>query len=164
MSCRPAPVTSTALCSILNVSARAASLRVQPLSGSRGPPSPRMAAGPRPYGSATLGSRPWPAPYAPPHSPSPASPTRAWRALMTGLSYDLARLRTNALPGKNRYRLTGDGLRFAIFYTKVHDRLLRPLLAADQPPAPVPLRTALPTIDIHITETIDQARLLSNVA
>ena len=63
--------------SILNVSARAASLRVQPLSESHSPPSPRMAAGPRPYGSATLGSRPWPAPYAPPHSSSPASRTRA---------------------------------------------------------------------------------------
>jgi hypothetical protein len=50
-----------------------------------------------------------------------------------------ARLRVNGLitriPGKNRYRLTGDGLRFAIFYTKLHDRLLRPLLAADQPPS-----------------------------
>jgi len=104
---------------------------------------------------------------------------KSLRALMTGLlgganytmnqaSYDLARLRVNALitriHGKNRYRLTGDGLRFAIFYTKLHDRLLRPLLAADQPPAPVPLRKALHTIDIHITETIDQARLLSNVA
>ena len=104
---------------------------------------------------------------------------KSLRALMLGLlgganytmnqaSYDLARLRVNALitriPGKNRYRLTGDGLRFAIFYTKLHDRLLRPLLAADQPPAPVPLRKALHTVDIHITETIDQARLLSNVA
>jgi hypothetical protein len=70
-------------------------------------------------------------------------------ALMTGLlhgtdyatnqaSYGVARLRLNGLitrvPGKNRYRLSGDGLRFAIFYTKLHDRLLRPLLAADQPP------------------------------
>ena len=58
---------------------------------------------------------------------------------MNQASYDLARLRVNALitriPGRNRYRLTGDGLRFAIFYTKVHDRLLRPLLAADQPQA-----------------------------
>ena len=76
---------------------------------------------------------------------------KSLRALMTGLlgganytmnqaSYDLARLRVNGLitriPGKNRYRLTGDGLRFAIFYTKLHDRLLTPLLAADQPPAP----------------------------
>jgi hypothetical protein len=52
---------------------------------------------------------------------------------MNRASYDLARLRTNGLidriPGKNRYRLTADGLRFAIFYTKLHDRLLRPLLA-----------------------------------
>jgi hypothetical protein len=83
-------------------------------------------------------------------------------------SYDLARLRVNGLitriPGKNRYRLTGDGLRFAIFYTKLHDRLLRPLLAADQPPAPPELRKSLQTIDIHITETIDQARLLPKAA
>ncbi|HET7666130.1 MAG TPA: hypothetical protein VFK56_08685 [Mycobacterium sp.] len=104
---------------------------------------------------------------------------KSLRALMTGLlggatysmnqaSYDLARLRTNGLitriPGKNRYRLTGDGLRFAIFYTKVHDRLLRPLLAADQPPAPLPLRNALRTIDIHTTQTIDRARLLPKPA
>src|SRR5258705_4717510 len=100
---------------------------------------------------------------------------KSLRALMTGLlgtapytrnqaSYDLARLRTNGLitriPSTNRYRLTGDGLRFAIFYTKVHDRLLRPLLAADQPPAPLILRNALHTIDIHTAQTIDRARLL----
>jgi hypothetical protein len=104
---------------------------------------------------------------------------KSLRALMTGLldgtaysmnqaSYDLTRLRVNALitriPGRNLYRLTGDGLRFAIFYTKIHDRLLRPLLAADQPPAPLPLRKALRTIDTHITETIDNARLLPKAA
>ena len=32
------------------------------------------------------------------------------------------------------------------------------LLAADQLPAPAPVRKALHTIDIHLTETIDQAR------
>ncbi|HET8914768.1 MAG TPA: hypothetical protein VFM91_03600 [Propionibacteriaceae bacterium] len=104
---------------------------------------------------------------------------KSLRALMTGLlggtdsttnqaSYDLARLRVNGLitriPGRNRYRLTGEGLAFAIFYTKLHDRLLRPLLAADRPPAPPPLRKALHTIDIHITETINQARLLPKAA
>jgi hypothetical protein len=104
---------------------------------------------------------------------------KSLRALMTGLlgeatysmnqaSYDLARLCVNGLitriPSKNRYRLTGDGLRFAISYTKLYGRLLRPLLAADQPPAPVPLRKPLHTIDIQITENIDQARLLSNAA
>jgi hypothetical protein len=104
---------------------------------------------------------------------------KSLRALMTGLlggadytmnraSYDLARLTRNGLitrvPGKNLYRLTGDGLRFAIFYTKLHDRLLRPLLAADQPPAPLPIRKALHTIDIHVSERIDQTRLLPKAA
>ena len=104
---------------------------------------------------------------------------KSLRALMTGLldgtnytmnraSYDLARLARNGLitrvPGKNLYRLTGDGLRFAIFYTKVHDRLLRPLLATNQPPAPPPVRKALRTIDIHISERIDRARLLPKAA
>jgi hypothetical protein len=57
-----------------------------------------------------------------------------------------------------------DGLRFAIFYTKLHDRLLRPLLAADGPPAPPPIRKALRTIDAHIAERIDNARLPLNAA
>jgi hypothetical protein len=38
------------------------------------------------------------------------------------------------VPSTNAYTLTPDGLRMAVFYTKIHDRLLRPLLAADQPP------------------------------
>ncbi len=38
------------------------------------------------------------------------------------------------------------------------------LLNADQPPAPKPIRKALHAIDIHITETIDQARLLPKAA
>ena len=79
------------------------------------------------------------------------------------MSYDLARLRRNQiierLPHTNTYVLTADGQRVAIFYTKVHDRLLRPLLAADQPPAPPTLRKALRTIDTHVTQYIDAARL-----
>jgi len=55
--------------------------------------------------------------------------------------------------------LTKDGLRVAIFYTKVHDRLPRPLLAADQPPAPPALRKALHTIDTHVAQYVDAARL-----
>lgn len=38
------------------------------------------------------------------------------------------------------------------------------LLAADQLPAPAPLRKASHTIDVHLTETIDQARLLPKTA
>ncbi|MFV0406611.1 MAG: hypothetical protein ACK5LN_07290 [Propioniciclava sp.] len=78
-------------------------------------------------------------------------------------SYDLARLRLNGLirkrPGTNTYDLTPDGQRVAIFYTKVHDRLLRPLIAADNPPAPIELRSALTTIDRHVHQYADAARL-----
>ena len=81
------------------------------------------------------------------------------------MSYDLARLRLNGLigrrPGTNTYDLTPDGQRVAIFYTKVHDRLLRPLLAADQPPAPIELRRALATVDNHVRGYIEHARLTS---
>ena len=72
---------------------------------------------------------------------------KSLRALMTGLldgidTAQRSQLRPGAAagqradqphPGPHRYRLTDDGLRFAIFYTKVHDRVLRPLLAPDQP-------------------------------
>ena len=78
-------------------------------------------------------------------------------------SYDLTRLRLNGLierqPRTNTYQLTADGQRVAIFYTKVHDRLLRPLIAADQPPAPADLRQALHVIDRHLDDYIDRARL-----
>ena len=79
------------------------------------------------------------------------------------MSYDLARLRANGLierrPHTNTYQLTPDGQRVAIFYTKVHDRLLRPLIAADAPPAPPDLRDALRVIDHHVHAYADNARL-----
>jgi hypothetical protein len=79
------------------------------------------------------------------------------------MSYDLARLRHKGLierlPHTNTYRLTPDGQRVAIFYTKVHDRLLRPLLAANAPPAPPDLRAALHTIDDHIRDYTRNAHL-----
>jgi hypothetical protein len=95
------------------------------------------------------------------------------RALMTGLlhapytpgqmTYDLRRLRLTGLIRRiehtNRYVLTPDGIKVAIFYTKLHNRLLRPLLAADQPQAPAELRTALRAIDQHISGYITRARL-----
>jgi hypothetical protein len=98
---------------------------------------------------------------------------RSLRALMTGLlgapyrmtqaSYDLARLRHNGLitrrPHTNTYDLTPDGLRFAIFYTKVHNRVLAPLFAADQPQAPPELHAALHTLDQHIDQRLTHTRL-----
>jgi hypothetical protein len=82
-------------------------------------------------------------------------------------SYDLARLRLNELidrvPGKNRYRLTSDGLRFAIFYTKLHDRLLRPSSPpTSRPPATNTKRTALHRYSHR--KRINNARLPLNAA
>ena len=78
-------------------------------------------------------------------------------------SYDLRRLRLKALitrrPKSNTYDLTPDGRRFALFYTKVHDRVLLPLMAADHPPAPPGLRNALATIDRHVTAYTHHAQL-----
>jgi hypothetical protein len=99
---------------------------------------------------------------------------KSLRALMTGLlgtpysmnqaSYDLARLRHNGLitriPDHHRYTPTPDGIQFAIFYTKVHDRVLRPLLATrNQPHAPPELRAALHTIEHAIDQRLNHARI-----
>jgi hypothetical protein len=79
------------------------------------------------------------------------------------MTYDLRRLRLAGLIRRiehtNRYTLTRDGIAFAVFYTKVHNRLLRPLLAARQPQAPPELRQALRTIDQHVDSYITRARL-----
>jgi hypothetical protein len=79
------------------------------------------------------------------------------------MSYNLARLPLNGLieriEGTNTYLPTAGGHRVAVFYTKVHNRLLRPLLAADAPPAPPELRHALHVIDRHVHDYIDNAKL-----
>ena len=62
------------------------------------------------------------------------------------MTYDLRRLRLNGLirqlPHTNRYVLTTDGIRMAVFYTKVYNRLLVPLIPANQPRHPRPPRRA----------------------
>ena len=79
------------------------------------------------------------------------------------MGYDLGRLRLNGLidrlDGSNSYVLTPEGQRVAIFYTRLQDQLLRPLLAADRPPAPAELRQALRTIDRHVHTYIRDAHL-----
>jgi DNA-binding HxlR family transcriptional regulator len=79
------------------------------------------------------------------------------------MTYDLRRLRLNGLIRRiehtHTYVLTPEGQRLAIFYTKLHDRLLRPLAAADQPQAPPGLRQALAVIDRHVDDYVARARL-----
>ena len=96
---------------------------------------------------------------------------RAWMTGMLGTpytmnqaSYDLARLRRNGLieriPHSNTYRLTSDGMTFALVYSRVHDRVLLPLTAHDQPiAAPADVRAAWRTVTRHIDSTIAAAQL-----
>jgi hypothetical protein len=110
----------------------------------------------------------------PPHATAPilgrSKSLRATVSLLLGtghssarMSYDLRRLRLKGLieriPGSNAYRITDTGLRFAVFYTKLHDHLLTPLMAANRPPAPTDVRQALATLQRHTDRSIDLARL-----
>jgi len=99
---------------------------------------------------------------------------RSLRGLVAGLldadysanqmSYDLRRLRLHGLiekiPGTNTYATTPEGIRAAVFYTKLRGQLLGPLLnAGDRPPAPIELRRALTTIDRTVATYVINARL-----
>ena len=80
------------------------------------------------------------------------------------MTYDLRRLRLHGLieriPHTNTYTLTPDGIRVAVFYTKVHDRLLGPLLAKPtNRPHPSSSDRALATIDHTIADYVTNARL-----
>ena len=52
-----------------------------------------------------------------------------------------------------------DGRRIAVFYTKLYQRLRRPLLSADTPPARPQLRQALATIAHHVDSHLNPAKL-----
>ena len=79
------------------------------------------------------------------------------------MSYDLRRLRLHGLiqrlPHSNTYLLTGEGIRVAVFYSKLQNRLLRPLLGAHQPPAPPDVRRALATLERAVNQYTLNARV-----
>jgi hypothetical protein len=62
-------------------------------------------------------------------------------------------------PHTNRYQLTPEGIRIAVFYTKIYNRMLVPLTAAHQPQAPPELRAALATITRHVDAYATHARI-----
>jgi len=82
---------------------------------------------------------------------------------MSKMSYDLRRLRLHGLiqrlPRSNTCVLTGEGIRAAVFYTKLQNRLLRPLLDADTLPAKIEIRRALKTLEAAVSEYVNNARL-----
>jgi hypothetical protein len=79
------------------------------------------------------------------------------------MTYDLRRLRLHGLikrlPRSNTYVLTPDGIRVAVFYQKLQNRLLRPLLDADKPPAQLEIRRALKTLETAVNDYVTSARL-----
>jgi hypothetical protein len=79
------------------------------------------------------------------------------------MTYDLRRLRLHGLiekiPGTNTSVTTEEGIRVAVFFTKLDNQLLTPLLEAHAPPAPVELRQALRTINHAVANYVTSARL-----
>jgi hypothetical protein len=82
------------------------------------------------------------------------------------MTYDLRRLRLHGLvtrlPHTQRYRLTPEGLRTALFFTRVYGRLVRPGLARIMPAADTldpALRPYFDQLGVAIDRWIDQAKL-----
>jgi hypothetical protein len=60
-------------------------------------------------------------------------------------------------------RRARNGIKLAVFYTKIYNRLFIPPTAANQPQAPRALRHALRTLDHHVDDYIARARLKPTV-
>ncbi|NCA89656.1 MAG: hypothetical protein EOM92_12315 [Gammaproteobacteria bacterium] len=83
------------------------------------------------------------------------------------MTYDLRRLRLHGLieriPQSHRYRVTDQGLRVALFFTKVHSRILRPGLSQlfdGCPKAPNrPIATAMGRLQQAFADLFEQAKL-----
>jgi hypothetical protein len=81
------------------------------------------------------------------------------------MTYDLRRLRLHGIieriPRSHRYRLTDDGLRIALFFSRTYTRLLRPTLAEIMPqalPTTTRIRTAFDRLHSAIDECCQEQR------
>jgi DNA-binding PadR family transcriptional regulator len=84
------------------------------------------------------------------------------------MTYDLRRLRLHGLiqriPRTHRYQVTPTGLRYALFLTRVYDRVLRPGLVVISLEAPHPdpaLRDAFARLHTQIDAFIQRERLVA---
>jgi hypothetical protein len=82
------------------------------------------------------------------------------------MTYHLRRLRLHQIieriAGTHRYRLTDFGLRIALFFTRIYNRLLRPGLGRILPDfskLSCPLRRAFDKLDQEVTTWLQQAQL-----
>jgi hypothetical protein len=94
-------------------------------------------------------------------------PLRGRRTTPGAVTYDLRRLRLHGLirriPCTHRYEVTKSGLRYALFFTRSYDRLLRPGLARVLPDQAVhsPLRASFRQLEDAITLWTQEAKLAS---
>lgn len=95
-------------------------------------------------------------------------PLRGVRTTPGAVTYDLRRLRLRGLirriPRTHRYEVTDPGLRYALFFTRSYDRILRPGLAAvlpDQTAVDSSLRASFRQIEHAMTSWAEQAKLAS---
>jgi hypothetical protein len=84
------------------------------------------------------------------------------------VTYDLRRLRLHGLirriPSTHRYEVTPPGLRYALFFTRTYDRLLRPglsLVLPDQTITDSTLRASFRQLETAISSWVQQAKLAS---
>jgi len=95
-------------------------------------------------------------------------PLRGHQLTPGAVTYDLRRLRLHGMirriPRSHRYQVTERGLRYALFFTRSYDRILRPGLALvlpDQAKANSPLRASFRQLESAMTSWVNQAKLAS---
>jgi hypothetical protein len=95
-------------------------------------------------------------------------PLRGLQTTSGAVTYDLRRLRLHGLirriPRTHRYQVTDSGLRYALFFTRSYDRLLRPGLSVvlpDQTGSDSTLRDSFRQLEAAMTSWTHQAKLAS---
>jgi hypothetical protein len=79
------------------------------------------------------------------------------------MTYDLRRLRLHGLieriPRSNRYQVTPDGIRIALFFTRAHARFFRTGLSLEPPPAPTCASRAFVKASQAVDQLIQEVKL-----
>ena len=95
-------------------------------------------------------------------------PLRGRHTTTGSVTYDIRRLRLHGLirriPHTHRYEVTARGLRYALFFTRTYDRLLRPGLSVvlpDQLNSTSSLRASFRQLESAMTAWVQQARMAS---
>jgi hypothetical protein len=94
-------------------------------------------------------------------------PLRGVEVSPGSMTYDIRRLRLHGLiqrvPRTHRYEVTDSGLRYALFFTRCYDRLLRPGAAAvfPGPVADSSLRTAFRRLESEVAGYVSRAKLVA---